>query len=56
MLQYSFGLAEEAQAVNAAVEGALAEGLRTADLAPAGGRAVSTEEMTDAVAAGVEAA
>ncbi|MDE2765302.1 MAG: 3-isopropylmalate dehydrogenase [Chloroflexota bacterium] len=56
MLQYSFGLAEEAHVVNAAVEGALAEGLRTADLAPAGARAVSTEQMTDAVAAGVEAA
>ena len=34
MLQYSFGLAEEAAAVNAAVESALNDGHRTADLAP----------------------
>jgi 3-isopropylmalate dehydrogenase len=53
MLQYSFGLAEEAAAINAAVEGAIAEGLRTPDITGSGGHTVSTQEMTDAIIAGL---
>ncbi len=55
MLRYSFGLEREARVMEDAVEGALAEGLRTADLA-AGGPSVSTEQMTDAIVAGIDAA
>ncbi len=53
MLQYSFGLVEEAAAVNMAVEGAIAEGLRTADIAGPGGKWVTTQQMTDAILAGL---
>jgi 3-isopropylmalate dehydrogenase len=53
MLQYSFGLEHEAVAINAAVESALAEGLRTADLAQAGDQWVTSSEMTDAIIAGL---
>ncbi|MEX2431293.1 MAG: 3-isopropylmalate dehydrogenase [Dehalococcoidia bacterium] len=53
MLQYSFGLVEEAAAVNAAVEGVLAEGLRTADLASSSEKWVTTQQMTDAIVAGL---
>ncbi|MEX2599842.1 MAG: 3-isopropylmalate dehydrogenase [Dehalococcoidia bacterium] len=53
MLQYSFGLPEEAAAINASVEGAIAEGLRTPDIAEPGGRGVSTQQMTDAIVAGL---
>ena len=49
MLQYSFGLAEEAAAVNAAVEQALDDGYRTADLVPPGAECSTTDHMTDAV-------
>lgn len=49
MLRYSFGLEQEAQAVESAVNRALADGLRTADIAPAGGRAMSTQQMTDGI-------
>jgi 3-isopropylmalate dehydrogenase len=45
MLRYSFGLEEEASALEAAVDRAVAGGARTTDL---GGR-LSTREMTDAV-------
>lgn len=51
MLRYSFSLAREADAIERAVEGALVRGLRTADIAPNGSRAVSTQQMTDAVVA-----
>lgn len=49
MLRLSFGLAREAAAVEAAIRAALAEGLRTADIASAGGTLVSTQAMGAAV-------
>ncbi len=48
MLEYSFGLTREAQAVNAAVEEVLNSGRVTADLKPAT-RPASTSEVGDAV-------
>ena len=45
MLRYSFGLDEEAQAVEDAVEGVLSEGYRTPDIAGDGGDVVGTERM-----------
>ena len=50
MLEYSFGLKEEAAAVNGAIEAVLNSGRVTADLKPAG-KPASTEEAGDAVAA-----
>src|SRR5579884_2394023 len=50
MLEYSFGLKEEAAAVNDAIEAVLNSGRVTADLKPAG-KPASTEEAGDAVAA-----
>ena len=49
-LRHSLGLEDEAARIEAAVDTALDAGLRTPDIA-AGGRAVSTSEMGDAVAA-----
>ena len=49
LLRYSLGLVEEADAVQRAVEQALTNGLRTADIAPEARSAVSTGEMTDAI-------
>ena len=49
MLEYSLGLREEAAAVRSAVETALADGHRTADLAPAGAEFSTTQHMTDAI-------
>jgi 3-isopropylmalate dehydrogenase len=49
MLRYSLNLADAAEAVESAVARVLEAGLRTPDIA-AGGRAVSTREMGDAVA------
>jgi 3-isopropylmalate dehydrogenase len=51
MLQYSFGLTEEAAAINAAVEAVLQAGHRTADLAAAGEESSTTQHMTDLVLA-----
>jgi 3-isopropylmalate dehydrogenase len=48
MLEYSFGLIEEARAVNAAIEEVLDGGRVTADLKPAGAPA-TTSEVGDAV-------
>ncbi len=48
MLEYSFGLKEEAAAVNRAMETVLNSGRVTADLKPAG-KPVSTTELGDAV-------
>ena len=48
MLRHSFGLEDEARAIEAAVEGAIAAGLRTADIA-AGGPAVGTRAMGEAI-------
>lgn len=50
MLEYSFGLLEEAKAVNQAVENVLNSGKVTADLKPAGTPATTTE-VGDAVCA-----
>ncbi|AGE23246.1 3-isopropylmalate dehydrogenase [Geobacillus zalihae] len=49
MLRLSFGLTAEAEAVEHAVRQALDQGLRTADLAPSGGRIVSTNEMVEEI-------
>ena len=49
MLQYSFGLAEEANAVNAAVEAVISAGHRTADIAVRGAEFSTTEHMTDLI-------
>jgi 3-isopropylmalate dehydrogenase len=48
MLEYSFGLKEEAAAVNRAIETVLNSGKVTADLKP-GGRPATTSEVGDAV-------
>jgi 3-isopropylmalate dehydrogenase len=53
MLSYSFALHEEAAAVERAVSGALAEGLRTKDIASPGETPVSTHEFANAVAEAV---
>jgi len=50
MLEYSFGLTEEAAAVNRAMETVLNSGKVTADLRPAG-RPATTAEVGDAVCA-----
>jgi len=52
MLEYSFGLKEEAAAVNAAIEGVLQSGAVTADLKPAG-RPATTEHVGQAVCAAI---
>jgi 3-isopropylmalate dehydrogenase len=52
MLRYGLGMHEKADRLDAAVESALAQGLRTPDLAAGKGtRQVGTEAMTDAVIA-----
>jgi len=48
MLEYSFGLTEEAQVVNAAIERVLESGRMTADLKPTG-KAATTSEVGDAI-------
>ena len=50
MLLYSFDLVEESGAIVAAVDKALEDGLRTADIAR-GGSALSTTEITDEIIA-----
>jgi 3-isopropylmalate dehydrogenase len=52
MLEYSFGLKEEAAAVNSAMEAVLNAGTVTADLKPAG-RPASTEQVGEAVVAAI---
>ena len=51
LLRHSLGLEAEAAQVEAAVAAVLDDGLRTADLVPAGQQAVSTKEMGRAVEA-----
>ena len=52
MLRYGLGMNEEADRLDGAVDAALAQGLRTPDLAAGDGtREVRTEEMTEAVIA-----
>ena len=50
MLRHSFGLEDEAQAIESAVEGVLAEGYRTPDIAADGGETVGTRRMGEVVA------
>ena len=45
MLRYSFGLDDEAQAIEDSVEGVLSEGYRTPDIAGDGGDVVGTQQM-----------
>ena len=49
LLRYSLGQETAARAVEAAVEGALRDGARTADLVGKGEAFLSTEEMTAAI-------
>jgi 3-isopropylmalate dehydrogenase len=51
MFRYSFGRSEVAGRIEAAVRRVLAKGLRTADIALSGERAIGTREMGEAVAA-----
>ena len=51
MLKYSFGMDAEAAAIEAAVEQALNDGLRTADMMAEGCTPTSCSEMGDAIAA-----
>lgn len=51
MLRHSFGLAEEAARIEAAVERTLTQGYRTADIAEPEARVVGTAEFTEAVIA-----
>ncbi|MCD8056610.1 MAG: 3-isopropylmalate dehydrogenase [Clostridiales bacterium] len=51
MLRYSFSLAKEADAIESAVDTALNDGLRTADILHEEGRALTTAEMTDEIIA-----
>ena len=53
LLRHSLGLDEEARAVESAVEGVLAEGYRTPDIAGDGGQVVRTAEMGDVIAGAV---
>ena len=45
MFRYSFHLADEAQAIEDAVDTVLAQGWRTADIAKAGETTIGTQEM-----------
>ncbi len=56
MLRHSLGLGTEAELLERAVEAALADGLRTADIAAPGTPAVTTEAMGEGVIAALEAA
>jgi len=53
MLRYSLDAGGAADAVEAAFAKALADGLRTPDIAKAGEKAVSTGAMGDAIAAAI---
>jgi len=55
LLRHSCGLEAEAAAIESAVERALADGLRTVDLAAKGQPALGTQEMAGAVAERVQA-
>ena len=51
MLRFSFGMAEEADAIEAAVDAVLSEGFRTADIMSEGCTCLSCSEMGDAILA-----
>ena len=53
LLRYSLGLDDEADAVERAVDGALAEGYRTPDIGRDGGPVVGTEKMIEAITGGI---
>ncbi|HEY3783023.1 MAG TPA: 3-isopropylmalate dehydrogenase [Fimbriimonadaceae bacterium] len=53
MLKYSFGNDEASMRIDEAIDNALAQGLRTADIFEKGCRLVSTKEMGDAIVAGL---
>jgi 3-isopropylmalate dehydrogenase len=53
LLRHGLGHAEDAVRVEAAVDAALADGLRTPDLAGEGGPSIGTEQMTNAVLSGI---
>jgi len=53
MLRLSFGLHEEANAIERAVQQVLTSGYRTADVAKKGERVVSTKEMVDEIKAAI---
>lgn len=50
MLRESFGMAQPAASIEAAIEATLGKGLRTADIAEPGTKVVGTREMSDAIA------
>jgi 3-isopropylmalate dehydrogenase len=56
LLRVSLGLEDEAQTIERAVDGVLADGLRTGDIAEAGARTVGTQELGRAVAARIASA
>ncbi len=49
MFEHSFNLPDIAREIEQAIEATLASGLRTADIANAGDRVISTTEMTEAI-------
>ncbi len=49
MLRFSFGLEEEAKAIENAVDKTLKEGNRTRDIATKNGKVLGTKEFTDVV-------
>jgi 3-isopropylmalate dehydrogenase len=53
LLRHGLGRPEDAAKVEAAVDAALADGLRTADLAAEGEPSIGTEQMTNAVLSGI---
>src|SRR5437016_11758098 len=53
-LRYSFDMGKAADLINAAIAGALARGLRTADIRSEGCKVVSTREMGDAILGEIE--
>ncbi len=54
-LRYSFNLGKQADMIDEAIAGALAKGLRTADIAEKGAKSVSTSEMGSAILSELEA-
>ena len=54
MLRYTFGLSQEADAVEAAVKSVLAAGHRTADIAGPGQAPIGTKEAGDLIAAAIK--
>ena len=53
-LRYSFSMGNEADLIDKAIAGVLAQGLRTADIKSAGAKMVDTAQMGDAVIAEIE--